>query len=1047
MKPFQHRQNLVGIFAQHKVAANLLMIIMLLAGVWGLSKLNTQFLPNFALDVITVVVVWSGATAEDVETSITSPIERELRNLDHVKKMNSTSTNGVSTIVLEYNEGTDMGWALDQVKEKVALIRNLPSTAESPEISRVVRYDPIARLLITGPNEPNELRLLAQNMERELLERGISKIDISGLPEEEIAIQIPSLRLEELGMSLPDISNQIANLSRDLPAGSIGRQDVARQLRSLEQRRDELAFAQLPIVTDKTGRYLKLDDIAYIERRPQQNEVRITYQGKPAVELLLQRTENKDALKSAQIFAKWLEDIRPTLPPNIDLVVYDESWEYIDQRINLLLNNGAGGLVLVVITLFLFLNGRVAFWVAAGIPISLMGMLAVLYAVGGSVNMVSLFAMIMALGVVVDDAIVVGEDAFAHFQAGEQPLLAAEGGAQRMLAPVTASSLTTISAFLPLMLISGVMGNILKEIPIVMICVLLASLVECFFVLPGHLRHTFHQIHTQKPNRLRRGLENGFDYLREKWFRPLVTVSITFRWTVLAMMLATMMLAIGLLAGGRINFTFFPSPEGPIIYANANFVAGTSPQRVDQFLQHLETTLYATEQELGGNLVKVAVAQHGTSVSTSAGSGRTGDQFGALLIEMTSPDSRSIRNKQFIRAWEQKIQHAAGLETLTISERRGGPPGRDLEIRFYGRDIDNVKAALLELTEVLKTFPGVSGIEDDMPYGREQWIYSLTHQGMAWGLTIESVGRQLRAAYDGQLVQIFQDGDDEIEVRVSLPDQERYNLASLENFTLRLPNGASVPFSTAVKVTTRRGFEAIRHGEGRLAGQVSADVDKTMNNSNKIIANLSKNLLPELKSRYGIEYSLEGRAADQAETLADMKRGMLFALALIYLILAWQFASYGWPIIVMSIIPFGLVGAIMGHVVMGMDLTLLSLFGFFGLSGIVINDSIVLITFYKHLREEGIPIPVALVEAACQRLRAVLLTSLTTILGLTPILFETSLQAQFLIPMATSISFGLMFSTFLVLLAVPALLSIYESIMAPRSAWQDNKNLNISEVA
>ncbi len=1042
-QPFKHKTNLVGIFAQHKVAANLLMLIMIMVGIWGLSKLNTQFLPNFALDFITVTVVWTGAAAEDVEVSITRPIEQELRTLDRVHKMTSTSTNGVAAIVLEYEAKTDMGWALDQVKEKVALLRNLPATSEKPEITRVIHYEDIARLLITGPSDANELRSLVQRMERELLELGISKIEINGLPKEEIAIQIPTATLEELGLTLPQIAEQVTKFSRDIPAGAIGRDDVARQLRSLSQRRDEMAFAQLPLITDKAGRYLKLDDVATISKRPQRSELQITYKGQPAVELLVKRAEEHDALKVAKIFNNWVEKTRPKLPPGVKLHVYAQVWELIDQRISLLLWNGLGGLVLVVAILFIFLNARVAFWVAAGIPISLMGMLAVLYLAGGSINMVSLFGMIMALGVIVDDAIIVGEDAFAHFQRGEQPLLSAEGGAQRMLAPVTASSLTTISAFLPLMLIGGIMGNILFAIPMVMVCVLVASLIECFFVLPGHLRHTFYKLHQEKPSRNRQKFEKAFNKFRDSYFRPLVSIIIDFRWSVLATMLAAMLLAIGLLTEGRLNFTFFPSPDGTTLMANANFVAGTSPERVDTFLEHLDATLAATDKEFGGDVVTVAVLRHGASMSGGGGAAaRRGAQFGSMIVELVSPDSRTVRNKHFIKAWQAKINRPAGLESLIITEPKGGPPGRDVDILLSGNDANKVKSAALELKNVLKTFPGVTGIEDNMPYGREQWVYSLTSYGMALGLTVESVGQQLRAAYDGHLTQIFQVGDDEIEVRVILPNSERYSLASLENFKLQLPNGARVPFSTAVSVTTQRGFETVRHTEGILAVLVSGDVDKTANNSNKILENLTENFLPDLSVRYGVEYSFEGRAADQAETLGDMQRGLVFAVTLMYIILAWQFASYGWPLVVMSIIPFGLVGAIAGHWFMGFDLTILSLFGFFGLSGIVVNDSIVLVTFYRHLREDGVPVKEALVEAACQRLRAVLLTSLTTIFGLTPLLFETSLQAQFLIPMATSIAFGLMFSTVLVLLAVPALLAIYEHAMAPREAWLSNVALS-----
>jgi multidrug efflux pump subunit AcrB len=658
---------------------------------------------------------------------------------------------------------------------------------------------------------------------------------------------------------------------------------------------------------------------------------------------------------------------------------------------------------------------------------------------GGSINMVSLFAMIMALGVIVDDAIVVGEDGFAHFQTGENPLAAAEGGAQRMLAPVTAASLTTISAFLPLMMIGDIMGNILFDIPLVMICVLLASLIECFFVMPGHLRHSFHKLHGQKNSRFRQKLEDGFNHVRDAYFRPMLTVAIELRWIVLACILASFFLAVGLLAGGRVNFTFFPSPDGKIIISNATFVAGTPTERVDTFLHHVEQKLYETEKELKQDIVKMAYVKLGiaTSISQEGVGGQTGDQFGSLLVEVTSPDSRNIRNKDFIKLWQEKVQNVPGLETFTIVEQKGGPPGTDIQIRFYADDLQNVKQAALEFANKLKTYSGVSAIEDDLPYGQEEWVFSLTPQAEAYGLTVASVSQQLRAGFDGYLAQIFQDGDDEVEVRVILPDNERYNLAKLQEFNIQLPTGGSIPFSSAVNVRTQRGFEALRHAEGLLAVQVSAEVDKAANNANKILADLEAEFLPELAKRYGLTYSLEGRAADQANTFADMLSGLVLGVMLMYLILSWQFASYGWPLVVMSVIPFGLVGAIFGHLVMGMDLTILSLFGFFGLSGIVVNDSIVLVTFYKQLRKDGVPIRVALIEASCQRLRAVLLTSLTTIFGLMPLLFETSLQAQFLIPMATSISFGLMFSTFLVLIALPALLHLYEEVFESKEAWQE----------
>ena len=1025
--PFQHQHDLIGRFAQHRVAANLLMLMMLLAGVFALAKLNTQFFPSFALEIVTVRVAWSGASAEDVETSITNPIERELRTLDNLRKLTSTSSEGAAAITLEYEEGTDMGTALDQVKERVALIRNLPATSEEPEISRFIRYEPVARILVSADVTSRDLRALVRTIERDLLDRGIAKVTIDGLPDEEIAIEVSPLAAREMQLSLDDIATRIGALSRDVPAGTIGRNDVARQLRALDQRRRAVEFEQLPLIADEDGRLVRLGDVAVVERRARALQTHVYHRGKPAVELLVSRAESGDSLQAAGIVQSWHEDVRGRLPPGVEVFVYDESWRLIKDRISLLLKNGGGGLVLVVLILYLFLNTRVAFWVAVGIPTSFMAALGVLYLVGGSINMISLFAMIMTLGIIVDDAIVVGEDALAHYQAGEDPLQASEGGARRMLAPVISSSLTTVAAFLPLMLVSGIIGNILFDIPLVAICVIAASLVESFLILPGHLRHAFVGAHHAAPGPLRAALDRGFERFRDGPFRRLATLAVGSPMTVLAGGVATLAICLGLLAGGRLDFVFFPTAETTVIRAGIGFVAGTPPERVHAFATEVQRALYATEQHFGEDLVVVSVERLGVS---DAGEGRVsprGDQFSTITVELTQPDDRETRNGELIRDWRSRIALPAGIEAFSIVERRGGPPGRDVEVRLTGGTPAALKNAALDLQAALENISGVTGTDDDMPYGKQQLVYKLTAQGRALGLTVDQIGRQLRAAYDGWIAQIFQDGDDELEVRVVLPDSVRHELASLERVGIQVPSGETVPLLSVVDLEPRRGFEVLRHAEGELAVQVSADVDPAVANGNAVIAQLQASVLPALQSRYGIDFSFEGRAADQRETFADMRTGMLFAAAMIYLVLAWVFASYAWPLVVMFVIPFGLAGAIFGHWLLGIDLTILSLFGLFGLSGIVVNDSIILVVFYKQLRAKGGAVSESLVEAACQRLRAVLLTSLTTIAGLAPLLFETSLQAQFLIPMAVSISFGLAFSTLLVLFLVPALLRLLES--------------------
>jgi multidrug efflux pump subunit AcrB len=1027
-----HKNDLLGIFVKHKVAPNLLMIIMILAGLFALKKLNIQFFPNFELDMITVSTVWSGASAEDIETAITIPLEQRLRSIDHLDEMSSSSAPGVSGITLEFEEDTDMLLAMQQVRKQVDSFYSLPADAEAVRVSQSVRYESVARVLISGPQKLEDLRKLARQFEQQLLERGIDKVELVGLPTESIIISVPSAQMLSLGMNLSQIGARVGEASRDLPAGLVGENDSTRELRSLNQRRTAQSLEDLALVGNERN-HIRLSDIAHIEQRVRSSAETLSLNGKKTAVLVLRRNENGDSLKAAEILQQWVEEITPTLPPTVTVKVFNERWQAIKQRITLLLINGGGGLILVLLILYAFLSTRVAFWVAVGIPVSFMATLMALYLAGGSINMISLFALIMALGIIVDDAIVVGEDAQAHYDRGEDALKASEGGARRMLAPVLASSLTTIAAFMPLLLVGGRMGNIMSAIPMVIIAVIIASLIESFLILPGHLRHAFVDLQHRKPSALRQRLDRGFEHFRDRLFRPFVRLAIEFRWSTIAFGIAMFIIALGLVMGGKVGWRFFPSPESTTVYANVRFVAGTPAQAVDKFLQHMEQTLHDTIDELDEKVVDTYYVRHGSS--TGQGRSIKGERNGSIYVELTAPDSRHTKNRDFMKKWKKRIKPVAGIETFALSARRTGPSSRDLSIRLSGNRPDHMKQASLALAEALKDIPGVSAIDDDLPYGYEQMINSLNGAGEALGLSISSLGLQLRAAFDGIRLQRFQQGADEVEVRIQLPEQERRYLASLEDLPIQLPGGQFVPLGSIASWNSRQGFETLRHANGLLAVTVTADVDEEVNNTQKIVEELRASTLPELASRFDVQYSLEGRAANQRDTLSDMQIGVGIAFAMIYLVLAWVFASYGWPLLVMLTIPLGLTGAVLGHWVMGMDMTLLSLFGFFGLSGIVINDSIILVTFYKHLRASGMAIRQALEEAACQRLRAVLLTSLTTIAGLTPLLFETSRQAQFLIPMVVSIAFGLAYATLLILLIVPSMLAVYEGAHEKLSIW------------
>ncbi len=1037
-------RGVIAFFVRHRVAANLLMLIMLITGAVGLLRLSAQSLPSFPLNFVIVQVEWPGAAAEDVEQSITTPLEQELRNLDRLKEMRSTSAIGFAYIALEFKTGTPMGEALDQVNNLVSQVRNLPLKAKEPQVSKFFYKEEVATLVVSSRGDFSETRALVHRFERELLDRGIAKIDFFGLPEQELLIQVGVEQLSNLKLSLVDLGNKILSHSQDIPAGVAGKSVAGRELRGLEQARDVPAFEQLPVVSDRSGRLLRVGDIAEVEKRPRSNAVQVFYNGQPAVEMQLLRFAQVDSLKMAEVLDLWLKETRPTLPDAVEIQVYNEAWALIEERINLLLVNGLTGLILVVAVLYLFLNGRVAFWVAAGIPVAYLGAFYLLHIFGASIDMVSLFALVMALGIIVDDAIVVGEDAYSRFQGGKSALAAAEGGAQRMWVPVLSSSLSTIAAFLPLMLISGMIGDILFVIPLVIICVILASLAESFLILPHHLKTSLAKA---PPTQVRKGgFDRWLERFREGAYRKLVTWVLRQRMATLTLVIASFVLSIGLLLGGRVPFTFFVAPAGTAVSANVKFAASTPPEQVAAFAQRMEAMVWQVNDDLkqqysvDQDIVRLAVVRRNMALFEFApGLGfTTGEQYAMVQVELAQPDFRPVSNQVFIDAWREALELPPGVEQLVIKEALEGPPGRDIDIFLAGSDSGLLKGAAEQLVAELGAYSGVYNIRDDLPYGKEQLIYELSPLGESLGLDISQVGRQLQAAFDGFILQSYYEGPDEVEVKITLPDEERHQYRRLDQLPIVTPAGEVVPLSNVVNFRVQRGTELLRHTQGLLGVHITADVNAVLTNANKVVEALAHEVIPQVIARFGVTAELKGRAQEQAETGADMAVGAVLGVSLIYMILAWVFASYSWPLAVMVTVPLSLAGAIFGHWILGIDMTLLSIFGFFGLSGIVINDAIILISGYKELREQGVPVDEAIVESSCRRFRAVVLTSLTTIAGLLPLIVDSSTQAQFLKPMAVSICFGLAFATLLVLIVIPLLLSYIEAVTAfldLRSQW------------
>jgi multidrug efflux pump subunit AcrB len=1027
MKP--KRSPLIDFFAQHKVAANLLMMLMLIGGVFALQHINVQTLPNFETNWIEVTIVWPGASAEDVENSVTNAVEKYLSDLTGIKEMTSISQTGRMHMFIELKEGTNLAEKLENIRSSIEQIRNLPTDAERPIVLELEHYDDIARMVVSGPASLDELRPLIHRFERQLLDLGISQIDILGLPEQELAIQIPSQTLADIRLSLPAIARLIAERSVDLPAGKIGKYQAGRQLRSLAQQRDPAGFANLPILNDEQGQLVRLGDIATIDLQPQEGEILVFYNGKPAVEMRLLRNKASNTLKSAHLFNTWLTQTQAQLGESVDLHVYQERWQFVKERIQLLLKNGAGGLLLIIILLFLALNRHVAFWIIVGIPTSFLAAIFVLYLVGGAIDMVTLFAFIMSLGIIVDDTIVVGEQTITNLNRGDSPLNAVRSAASKMAPPVIASSLTTVFAFLPLAFISDVLGKIIFFIPVVVICVIITSLIECFLVLPEHLYSGLKNYHTRRPGRLHTALNQAFDSFRRRYYRAAVIWALRHRALVLSASYAIFLICVGLVTSGYINFTFFPEVESQTMIVKARFTLGTPSKEIKSFLDYVERQVNAIDEEVNDGkqpIVQTTVQYQNYSQQNEYVVNKA-EHHASLTIELASSDRTGISTTSVMRQLRDRIILPPSVDSFSIYMPEFGPPGQDIDILLTGTDTPTLKAAAVELKQALTQFTGVSDVYDDLPYGQEQMIYRLNEVGESLGLTIQEVGDQLRAAFSGEIAQIYNLPDEEIEVRVMLPNHERFNLATLDYYPIITANREVIPLTTIVNLSYRQAPDLIVHNDTKLSVRVFGAVDTDVNNISRILQNLNQNFLPQLAQRYNINYRFKGRAEEQATTFVDMRYALLLGLALIYITLAWVFSSYLWPLIIMLTVPLGLTGAILGHLLMGIDLTIFSLFGLFGLSGIVINDSIILINEFKHIMHNSRTMQIAILNACCDRLRPVLLTSLTTILGLTPLLFETSLQAQFLIPMAVSIVFGLMASTVLILLVVPTLLALFQS--------------------
>lgn len=1057
--------------AQNAVAANLLMALLIIGGLAIGGQVKQEVFPEFDLDLITISVPYPGASPAEVEQGLILAVEEQVRSLDGVKRVMSTAGESLASVMIELELGVDPSKALADTKSAIDRITSFPEESEEPTVSLVTTRREVIAVAVYGDLSEEALRQLAERSRSELLlSPDITYIELYGTRPREISIEVSQENLRRYNLTLSAIAQKIRQLSVELPGGGIKTSGGEILVRTAERRNLGGEFEELPILTTPEGAEVTLGMMARVQDGFQENDIAATFNGRRAVLLNVFRSGDETPVQVADTVIKYVEKVKAegSLPPGVSLATLNDASKIFRERIDLLLRNAALGLVLVLCVLGLFLNTRLAFWVTMGIPISFLGSLLLLPSFDVSINMISLFAFIITLGIVVDDAIVVGENIYEMRQRGADYMDAAITGAVQISAPVTFSVLTTVVAFSPLLFVPGGIGKFFRVIPLVVISVLLISLVESLLILPAHLGHRSEllpaikrfflwpfmpsvrqPLQTESLDDSSDSSKKGLIYTLEapqRWFAstldrflerrysPFVSSVLSHRYLALCTGLAILITTVGFVQSGRLRFTFIPKTDSDRITVSATLPFGAPVEDTVVVKDRLEQAARALLNDLGGEAIYEGVfALVGGQLSRrgpgAGGSGGASNQT-SVQVFLVSSDKRNFSGGDFARMWRERVGEISGLESLLFSYSSGPSGGSPVEVELAHEDIDVLEKAAVDVAAALQTYDGIKDIDDGFSNGKPQIDFKLTPLGTSLGLTAQEIGRQVRSAYFGAEALRQQRGRDEVRVLVKLTEEERSTEFSLEHLILRTPQGGEVPLYAAAEVSRGFSYTSISRAEGRRVVSVTADVEEGVGNARQVLRSMTREIMPQIKAEYpGLSYSFEGESRSRAESLGALSTGFPLALLAIYALLAIPFRSYVQPVVIMVAIPFGLVGAVIGHVLLGYDLSIISIFGLVAASGIVVNDSLVLVHAANEFRRRGYRVFDAAKMASLRRFRPIILTSLTTFFGLVPMIFETSVQARFLIPMAISIAFGVMFSTAIILLLVPAYYLILEDVM------------------
>ena len=1035
-------------FARNSVAANIVMVLILVAGIFTLTRVKMEVFPEIASETITVTVPYLGAAPEEVEEAVNARIEERLQDLEGIKRIRSVAREGAGTVTVELATGSDVNEVLDEVKARVDAIDTFPAETEKPIVQEVILRRQVINIAVSGNTEEATLKVLSERVRDEVLALpGITQVEIGAARPYEISIEVSEVALRRYGLTFDEITQAVRSSSLDLPGGSIRTDGGEVLLRTTGQAYRGRQFQDLVLRTRPDGSRITVGDVARVVDGFAETDQSARFDGERAMLVQVFRVGDQSALEVARSVKDYIAGAQARMPEGIQLTAWQDDSRVLQDRLGLLVRNGRAGLILVLLVLTLFLKLRLAGWVALGIPISFLGAIALMPTLDVSVNLISLFAFIVVLGIVVDDAIVVGENIYAHLEQGKKPLAAAIAGAQEVATPVTFAILTTVAAFAPLLFVEGNTGKIMSVIPTIVIACLVFSLFESLFILPAHLGHLKERDPDRRRSflgerwrRIQTGFANGLERLVEKGYKPALEKAITWRYAVLAGAAAVLMMTLALSIGGWIKFTFFPPVEADEVAAFLTMPQGTPEDITAATVRRLEEAAQEIHRELEeegyDGVVRHMLATIGDQpfrTNQNRGGGNispdfSGSHLGEVTLELAPAEERTLTSPEIARRWREKVGVVPDANELVFSSSLFST-GEAINVQFSGPSLDDLQEAAETLKLRLADYPGVFDIADSFEAGKQELKLEITREAEIAGLTLGDVARQVRQAFYGQEAQRVQRGREELRVMVRYPEEERRSLENLETLRIRTPGGTEIPFSVAGDVQLGRGFAEIQRTDQKRTVNVTADVDLERANANEVIADLRATLLPELLDRYpGLRYSLEGNQQQQRETVGGLQRGFLFALVAIYGLLAVPFRSYIQPFIVMLAIPFGLIGAIWGHIFMGLDLTVLSGFGIVALTGVVVNDSLVMVDFINRAYRSGTPLDQAIRESGARRFRPILLTSLTTFVGLLPLLLEKSLQAQFLIPMATSLAFGVLFATVIILFLVPLSYILVEEI-------------------